>query len=69
MRQLVLSFFGAGYLKPAPGTWGSLAALPAAWVLVTLGGPYLLVIATGFCFALGVAFTRQEMEVSGAHDP
>ena len=27
MRRLILSFFGAGLLRPAPGTWGSLAAL------------------------------------------
>ena len=29
MRRLLLSFFGSGHLKPAPGTWGSLAALLA----------------------------------------
>ena len=69
MRQLFLSFFGAGYLKPAPGTWGSLAALPAAWVLVSIGGPYLLLFAMGLCYALGVAATQQEMEATGAHDP
>lgn len=69
MRQLFLSFCGTGYLKPAPGTWGSLAALPAAWLLVTLGGPYLLVFAMGLCFALGIAATQQEMDATGAHDP
>lgn len=35
--------FGSGYLKPAPGTWGSLAGLGAWLLLVTLvrrlGGP------------------------------
>ncbi|HEU4951285.1 MAG TPA: phosphatidylglycerophosphatase A [Holophagaceae bacterium] len=29
----VATGFGSGYLKPAPGTWGSLAAL-VAWILV-----------------------------------
>ena len=69
MRGLFLSFFGAGYLKPAPGTWGSLAALPAAWGLLALGGPFLLVSALALCFALGIMATRQEMDATGAHDP
>ncbi|MEL7151287.1 MAG: phosphatidylglycerophosphatase A, partial [Pseudomonadota bacterium] len=62
-------FFGVGYLKPAPGTWGSLAAFPAAWVLVTLGGPYLLIFTLGLFFSLGIAATQQEMDETGAHDP
>ncbi len=32
------SWFGAGWLKPAPGTWGSAAALPLGWLLWWLGG-------------------------------
>lgn len=32
----VATGFGSGYLKPAPGTWGSLAGL-AAWLLLVLG--------------------------------
>ena len=69
MRRLLLSFFGAGYLKPAPGTWGSLAAIPAAWLLTTLGGPYLLCFFMGLCYVAGVAATQAEMDETGAHDP
>ncbi len=69
MRRLILSFFGAGYLRPAPGTWGSLAALPAAWLLHVLGGPAALVLATGVLYAVGLAATRAEAEESGDHDP
>lgn len=36
------TWFGSGLLRPAPGTWGSLAALPPAWLLVHLGGVPLL---------------------------
>ncbi len=32
----VATGFGSGYLKPAPGTWGSLAALPV-WILLFKG--------------------------------
>ena len=31
MIKLITTTFGVGYLRPAPGTWGSLAALPLAW--------------------------------------
>jgi len=69
MRRVVLSFFGAGYLKPAPGTWGSLAALPAALGLYWLGGPWLLGIAIVSAYFAGVAATRAEMHASDVHDP
>lgn len=37
----------------APGTWGSLAALPCAWVIVWLGGHVALAMATLLVFATG----------------
>lgn len=39
---LICTWFGSGRLKPAPGSWGSAAALPFAWLLQSLGGPLLL---------------------------
>ncbi|MEX0285507.1 MAG: phosphatidylglycerophosphatase A [Paracoccaceae bacterium] len=44
---------GVGYLRPAPGTWGSLVALPLGWVLHLAGGLPLLVVATVALFAAG----------------
>lgn len=60
---LLATWFGAGLLRPAPGTWGSLAALPLAWVLASLGGPVLLAAAAiGLlgvgCWAAG-AYARE----------
>ena len=69
MRRLVLSFFGAGHLKPAPGTWGSLAALPAAWGLTVLGGPLLLAAATVAAYFAGRSATQAETQATGDHDP
>ncbi len=69
MRRMVLSFFGAGYLRPAPGTWGSLAALPAAWALHTLGGAPALLFAIVAGYAAGVVAVRAEIENSEDHDP
>jgi phosphatidylglycerophosphatase A len=38
MTRLIATFGGVGDLRPAPGTWGSAAALPLAWAVHTLGG-------------------------------
>ena len=38
MSRIVASLAGVGFLKPAPGTWGSLAALVLAYVLLKLFG-------------------------------
>ncbi len=42
----IATFGGAGLLPRAPGTWGSLAALPVAWIVATyLGSLWLLAAA------------------------
>lgn len=47
------TWFGAGLLPKAPGTWGSAAALPFAWALMSMGGRPLLLAATLICFLTG----------------
>lgn len=42
---LLCTWFGLGKLPKMPGTWGSAGALPFAWALQSLGGPWLLAIA------------------------
>lgn len=69
MRRVFLSFFGAGFLRPASGTWGSLAALPAAWVLHLSGGPFLLACAAVALYFAGVAATKAETARGDDHDP
>ena len=69
MRRLALSFFGAGFIRPAPGTWGSLAALPVAYALHTLGGPGTLIFAAALLYALGTVLTEREAAAGGEHDP
>jgi phosphatidylglycerophosphatase A len=51
--RLVATWFGAGLLRPAPGTWGTLAALPPAWALHQLGGFAALAAGTVAVFGLG----------------
>lgn len=67
LSQIIATFFGAGRLRPAPGTWGSLAALPAAWGLHQLGGFWLLASATVAVFILGWWATY--VETAGKSDP
>lgn len=69
MTHLIATFFYIGHLRPAPGTWGSLAALPAAAILYTLGGPYLIVAAIAGLYALGLWATAHETAGKDDHDP
>ena len=69
IAQSIATVFGVGYLRPAPGTWGSLAALPVAWALHTLGGFPMLLTATAAIFILGVWATTLVTEASSDHDP
>lgn len=58
-----------GYLRPAPGTWGSLAALPLAWALHQLGGFPLLAVA-GLTYFLAAWWATAQMTAAGDdHDP
>jgi len=41
-ETLIATWFGVGLIRTAPGTWGSLAALPVGLVAVALGGPVVL---------------------------
>jgi phosphatidylglycerophosphatase A len=69
MDKLIVTFFGAGLLKPAPGTWGSLAALPLVWPLHVLGGPWLLAAAIVAAFFVGLWATKSYTDMTGVEDP
>ncbi len=45
IAQIICTFGGIGHLRPAPGTWGSLAALPVAWGIAVQAGFWGLVFA------------------------
>lgn len=67
--RLIATFFGVGNLRPAPGTWGSLAAMPAAWALHLAGGPWALVAGLGVALGLGLWATGRVMAETGKSDP
>lgn len=66
--RAVATLAGIGRLTPAPGTWGSLAALPAGWVLHGLGGFPLLAAATLAAIALGYWAAGKEHAAGVPHD-
>ncbi|MEO0486643.1 MAG: phosphatidylglycerophosphatase A [Pseudomonadota bacterium] len=68
MARLIATFFYVGYLRPAPGTWGSLAGALLAWPIIAYGGPTALMLGAAVAFALGVWATKREAGPDD-HDP
>jgi len=72
----VATGFGSGYLKPAPGTWGTLAGL-GAWLLLvgavrSVGGPltpWLLLSAPVALSFLAVWAAGRVVQDTGQEDP
>jgi len=67
--MLVATGFGLGRLPAAPGTWASLAALPAAWLLRSRWGIGGLAIAAAASLLLGWWAADRVGRASGVADP
>ena len=71
----VATFFGAGYGKPGPGTWGSVAALllwaAFAWGIHPAPQSLLLALLAGIALTLlfGIPTATIVARESGRHDP
>lgn len=65
---LLATWFGVGRLKPAPGTWGSLAAVPLGWLIVHFANLTGLLSVTVAVFAVGVWAAQHYEHDVGAHD-
>ena len=51
---LLATWFGVGLLPKAPGTWGSISAVPCAYLLMFLNGHRALVIAIFIFIVIGI---------------
>lgn len=69
MSKLIATVFYVGYLRPAPGTWGSLAGVLFALAIQVFGGFPALVLATLIVFALGWWATHAMTTGTDNHDP
>lgn len=67
--MLLATWFGSGLLPKAPGTWGSLAALPFAWAIAQCFGSLALVPAALAVFLLGCWASDRVVRTSGIKDP
>ena len=71
----VATFFGAGFGKPGPGTWGSIAAVliwaAVAWGLHPAALTLFVVLLVGIALALilGVPAATIAAREAGRHDP
>ncbi len=66
---LIATWFGSGLLPKAPGTWGSLAALPVAWGIVTLTStPHSLLLAALILLPIGAWAAARHSATLGTHD-
>ncbi|MGD0730598.1 MAG: phosphatidylglycerophosphatase A [Terracidiphilus sp.] len=71
----VATFFGAGFGKPGPGTWGSVATvlLWAAFAWLAQPTPlvllYALFLLIAFALVLGIPASTIVARESGSHDP
>ena len=69
VTTIVATWFGTGFLPTAPGTWGSLAAIPVAHLVAfTLGAWGLGGFALGIA-VIGVHAAGETARLRGAGDP
>lgn len=66
---LLSTWFHIGRFAKAPGTWGSLAALPFAWLIHSIWGSWGLLVAAALCFIIGVWSCGRYAKISGRSDP
>ena len=69
MTKMIATFFGVGLLRPAPGTWGSLAALPVAYIWVMLIGAPFFAASIVVLYYIGLWATTKETAGKDNHDP
>lgn len=67
--RLIAVGLGVGFLRPAPGTWGSLAAILAGSGLVASGGFVTLALATLVATAAGFWACGRELAGRPGADP
>ena len=66
---LLSTWFGVGLLRPAPGTLGSLAALPVGWALLNFGGRPVLLGMTLAIVLLGLWASHVYAQAEQSSDP
>jgi phosphatidylglycerophosphatase A len=66
---LIATWFGVGLVPYASGTWGSLAALPFAWLIARAGGTWALAAAALAMTIIGIWAAGRYIRALGREDP
>ncbi|MBN8532267.1 MAG: phosphatidylglycerophosphatase A [Alphaproteobacteria bacterium] len=69
LATAIATWFWSGKSPKAPGTVGSLAALPFAWAVQTYAGPLGMILAALLLLLLGAWATGVYMKATGRQDP
>ncbi len=62
------TWFGCGLMKPAPGTWGTIGALPFGVACLLIDGWPMLLAAAIIIFAVGYKAAQTFEEMTKTHD-
>ena len=66
---LIATWFASGLLPKAPGTWGSLAAFPFAYIISVYTCPYALFFGTVSLFFIGILASNTVEKSAQKKDP
>ena len=69
MSSIIVTIFGIGYMRPAPGTWGSIFAVILAILLVENFGIIAFVLALLLISVFGWWATDNYLQQSQSKDP
>jgi phosphatidylglycerophosphatase A len=71
--KLTATFFGAGLMKPGPGTWGSAATVFLWWLVTRFVGPTyqpgVAVVLAGLAIGVGIPAATLIARATGLKDP
>lgn len=66
----IATWFGSGLMRPAPGTWGSLAAMPFGILILYFSSPYILALSAIALYFIGLMAVKKVLTGSDSdHDP
>jgi len=66
---LIATWFGSGFIRPASGTWGTLASLPICLITVLYSGLLGVIGVSMTLFVIGLWVTNLHQKDIGKHDP
>lgn len=69
LAAALATWFGVGLIRPAPGTWGSLAALLLAWPVMAFADVWWLAAAAVAVTGLGIWAAGRHEATMGHPDP